>query len=36
MSAGQHRVSAVDLVAGGAEVLADRAEVSAAGDAVLH
>jgi hypothetical protein len=29
-------VSAVDLVAGGAEVLPDRAEVGAAGDAVFH
>ena len=33
--AGEHDVGAVDLVAGGAEVLADRAEVGAAGDAVL-
>ena len=36
VSAGEHGVGAVDLVAGGAEVLADRAEVVAAGDAVLH
>ena len=34
--AGQHDVGAVDLVAGGAEVLADRAEVGAAGGAVVH
>ena len=36
VSAGQHGVGTVDLIAGGAEVLPDRAEVSAAGDAVLH
>jgi hypothetical protein len=36
VSAGQQGVGAVDLVAGGAEVLPDRAEVGAAGDAVLH
>ena len=34
--AGEQGVGAVDLVAGGAEVLPDRAEVGAAGDAVLH
>ena len=33
---GEQGVGAVDLVAGGAEVLPDRAEVGAAGDAVLH
>ena len=33
---GEHEVGAVDLVAGGAEVLPDRAEAGAAGDAVLH
>jgi hypothetical protein len=33
--AGEQGVGAVDLVAGGAEVLPDRAEVGAAGDAVL-
>ena len=33
---GQHDVGAVDLVAGGAEVLAYRAEVSAAADAVVQ
>ena len=32
----EHGVGAVDLVAGGAEVLADRAEVRTAGDAILH
>ena len=36
VSAGQQGVGAVNLVAGGAEVLPDRAEVGAAGDAVLH
>jgi hypothetical protein len=36
VSAGQQGVGAVDLVAGGAEILPDRAEVGAAGDAVLH
>ena len=36
MEAFKHGVGAVDLVAGGAEVLADRAEIGAAGDAVLH
>jgi hypothetical protein len=36
VSAGQQFVGAVDLVAGGAEVLPDRAEVGAAGDAVLE
>ena len=35
-SAGEQGVGAVDLVAGGAEVLPDRAEVGAAGDAVLR
>ena len=35
-SAGEQDVGAVDLVAGGAEVLPDRAEVGAAGDAVFH
>ena len=35
VSAGEQGVGAVDLVAGGAEVLPDRAEVGAAGDAVL-
>ena len=34
--AGEQFVGAVDLVAGGAEVLPDRAEVGAAGDAVLE
>ena len=34
--AGEQGVGAVDLVAGGAEVLPDRAEVGAAGDAVFH
>jgi hypothetical protein len=33
---GEQGVGAVDLVAGGAEVLPDRAEVGAAGDAVFH
>src|SRR5712691_7009079 len=33
---GQHEVGAVHLVAGGAEVLADRAEGGAAGNAVFH
>jgi transposase len=33
---GEQGVGAVDLVAGGAEVLSDRAEVGAAGDALLH
>ena len=33
---GEHGVGAVDLVAGGGEVLADRAEFGAAGDAVLQ
>ena len=33
---GEHEVGAVHLVAGGAEVVPDRAEVGAAGDAVLH
>src|SRR6266571_8684674 len=33
---GEQGVGAVDLVAGRAEVLPDRAEVGAAGDAVLH
>ena len=33
---GEQGVGAVDLVAGGAEVLADRAEAGAAGDAVFH
>jgi hypothetical protein len=33
---GQHDVGLVDLVAGAAEVLADRAEVSAAADAILQ
>ena len=32
----EHGVGAVDLVAGGGEVLADRADVGAAGDAVLQ
>ena len=36
VQAGEHGVGAVDLVAGGAEVLPDRAEVGAAGGAVLH
>jgi len=36
VAASEHDVGAVDLVAGGGEVLADRAEVGAAGDAVLH
>ena len=35
-AAGEQGVGAVDLVAGGAEVLPDRAEVGAAGDAVFH
>jgi hypothetical protein len=34
--AGEQGVGAVDLVAGSAEVLPDRAEIGAAGDAVLH
>ena len=33
---GEHEVGAVHLVAGGAEVVRDRAEVGAAGGAVLH
>jgi hypothetical protein len=33
---GEHHVGAVDLVVDGAEVLADRAGVRAAGDAVVH
>ena len=33
---GEHQVGAVDLVAGGAEVLADRAEGGAAAGAVFH
>ena len=32
----EHGVGAVELVAGGGEVLADRADVGAAGDAVLQ
>ena len=32
----QHQVGPVELVAGGAEVLADRAEMDAAADAVVH
>jgi hypothetical protein len=36
VSAGQQGAGAVDLVTGGAEVLPDRADVGAAGDAVLH
>src|SRR4029077_5990585 len=36
VGAGEQGVGAVDLVAGSAEVLPDRAEVGAAGDAVLH
>jgi hypothetical protein len=32
----EHNVGAVDLLAGCSEVLADQAEVGAAGDAVLH
>ena len=32
----EHSVGAVELVAGGGEVLADRADVGAAGDAVLQ
>lgn len=32
----EHGVSAVELVAGGGEVLADGADVGAAGDAVLQ
>jgi len=32
----EHDLGAVDLVAGGAEALAERAEVGAAGYAVLH
>jgi len=36
VAVGEHDVGAVDLVAGGAEILADRAVVGAAGDAVLH
>jgi len=35
VSACQHGVGAVDLVAGSAEVLADRDEIGAAGDAVF-
>ena len=33
---GEHEVGAIHLVAGGAEIIRDRAEVGAAGDAVLH
>ena len=33
---GEHEVGAVHLVAGGTEIVRDRAEVGAAGDAVLH
>ena len=36
VEAEEHQVGAVDLVAGGAEVLPDRADGGAAGDAVLH
>ena len=36
MRVGKQGIGAVDLVAGGAEVLPHRAEVGAAGDAVLH
>jgi hypothetical protein len=36
VSADEHLVGAVDLVAGGAEVLPDWAEVGAAGDAVFY
>jgi integrase len=36
MQADEHGVGAVDLVASGGEVLPDRAEFSAAGDAVVH
>ena len=36
VKSGQHDISAVDLIAGRAEVLADGAEVGAAGHAVLH
>ena len=36
MGGGQQGIGAVDLVAGSAEVLPDRAEVGAAGDAVFH
>jgi hypothetical protein len=36
VGAGEQGVGAVDLVAGGAEVLPDGAEVGAAGDAVSH
>jgi hypothetical protein len=35
VEAREHGVGAVDLVAGGAEVLADRADLGASGDAVL-
>ena len=36
VAGGEHDVGAVDLVAGGAEVLPDRSEFGSAGDAVLH
>ena len=36
VEAGQHDISAVELIAGHAEILADRAKVGAAGHAVLH
>jgi hypothetical protein len=36
VEAGEHGVGAVDLVAGGGEVLPDRAEFGAAGDAVVQ
>ena len=36
VEAGQHDISAVELIAGHAEILADRAKVGAAGHEVLH
>ena len=36
VAGGEHRIGAVDLVTGGAEVLPGGADVGAAGDAVLH
>ena len=36
IKAGEHDIGTIDLIAGRAEVLADRAKVGAAGHAVLH
>jgi hypothetical protein len=36
VAGGEHGIGAVNLVTGGAEVVADGAEIGAAGDAVLH